>query len=40
MVAIELRWRIGNIRCRDDENLRTHLENLQVMKEKAGLSGK
>jgi hypothetical protein len=39
MVAIELRWRIGNIRCGDDENLRTHLENLQVMKEKLASLG-
>jgi gag-polypeptide of LTR copia-type len=34
MVVIELQWCIGNIRCRDNENLHTHLENLQVMKEK------
>jgi gag-polypeptide of LTR copia-type len=39
MVAIELRWCIGNIRCTDDENLQTHFEKLQEMKEKLASLG-
>jgi gag-polypeptide of LTR copia-type len=39
MVAIELRWRIGNVRCGDDEDLCTHFEKLQEMKEKLASLG-
>jgi gag-polypeptide of LTR copia-type len=39
MVTIELRWRIGNIRGGDDENLRMHFKKLQEMKEKLASLG-
>jgi gag-polypeptide of LTR copia-type len=39
MVAIKLQWHISNIRCRDDENLWTHFEKLQEMKEKLASLG-
>jgi gag-polypeptide of LTR copia-type len=33
MVTVELRWRIGNTRCGEDEDLRAHFEKLSEMRE-------
>jgi gag-polypeptide of LTR copia-type len=39
MVAIKLRWHIRNMRCRDNNNLHTHLKKLQEIKEKLASLG-